>query len=80
MGWTSSSDTQAQVRMSFDSKEAVSYWAKYTTGSGDNKRTHSVSGAMNIHFDDLLVPASPPLPPLIPDGHLHAFNHGKLRS
>lgn len=64
----------------FDSKEAVSYWAKYTTGSGDNKRTHSVSGAMNIHFDDLLVPASPHVTPLIRDGILHEFNPDKLRS
>ncbi|MEO0782321.1 MAG: hypothetical protein AAFZ46_11220, partial [Pseudomonadota bacterium] len=61
----------------FDSKEAVFYWAKYTTGSGDNKRTHSVSGAMNIHFDDLLVPASPHVTPLIRDGILHEFNPDK---
>ena len=28
MGWTSSSDTQAQVRMSFDSKEAALDYAQ----------------------------------------------------
>ena len=64
----------------FDTKEAVSYWAKYTTGSGDNKRTHNVSGAMNITFDDLLVPASTHVTPLIRDGILHEFQPTKLRS
>ena len=28
MGWTSSSDTQAQVRISFDTKEAALHYAK----------------------------------------------------
>ena len=28
MGWTSSSDTQAQVRLQFDSKEAAPYYAR----------------------------------------------------
>ncbi|MEM6589015.1 MAG: TFIIB-type zinc ribbon-containing protein [Pseudomonadota bacterium] len=64
----------------FDSQEAVQYWAKYTTGSGDNKRTHSVSGDMTIDFDDLLVPASPHVTPLIRDGILHEFQPDKLRS
>lgn len=64
----------------FDSREAVSYWAKYTTGSGDNKRTHAVSGAMTINFDDLLVPASAHVTPLIRDGILHEFEPSRLRS
>lgn len=63
----------------FDSKEAIQYWAKYRTGSGDNKRTHSTSGAMNIDFDDLLVPASPHVTPLIRDGILHDFYPDRLR-
>jgi hypothetical protein len=64
----------------FDSNEAVFYWAKYTTGSGDNKRTHSISGAMTIDFDDLLVPASPHVTPLIRDGILHDFLPERLRT
>ncbi|MFK7937830.1 MAG: hypothetical protein AB8B82_00505 [Roseovarius sp.] len=63
----------------FDSDEAVNYWAKYTTGSGDNKRTHSISGKMSIEFDDLLVPASQHVTPLIRDGILHEFQPGRLR-
>ncbi len=64
----------------FDSKEAVSYWAKVTTGSGDNKRTENVSSSMQMEFDDLLVPASPHVTPLIRDGILHEFLPSRLRS
>ncbi|QUJ77593.1 hypothetical protein KDD17_06405 [Sulfitobacter albidus] len=64
----------------FDSDEAVSYWAKYTTGSGDNRRTHRTSGQMGIRFDDLLMPASPHVTPLIRDGILHDFRPSDLRS
>ncbi len=63
----------------FDSKEALHYWAKYTTGSGDNRRTHSIGGAMTIDFDDLLVPASTHVTPLIRDGILHEFYPDRLR-
>jgi ribosomal protein S27E len=63
----------------FDSREAIEYWASYKTGSGKNKRTHSVSGNMTIHFDDLLVPASQHVTPLIRDGILHDFQPGYLR-
>ena len=63
----------------FDSTEAVEYWAKYTTGSGDNRRTRSLSGHMRIHFDDVLMPASPHVTPLIRDGILHEFNPSDLR-
>lgn len=63
----------------FDSAEAVQYWAKYTTGSGKNRRTRSVSGRMKIAFDDLLVPASEHVSPLIRDGILHAFDPRRLR-
>jgi len=63
----------------FDSHEAVQYWAQYTTGSGDNRRTHRTSGRMKIAFDDLLVPGSPHVTPLIRDGILHEFDPRKLR-
>jgi len=58
----------------FDSREAVDYWAKVTTGSGDNRRTRSVRGKLSIAFDDLLVPASHHVTPLIRDGILHRFD------
>ncbi len=63
----------------FDSQEAVQYWAKYTTGSGDNRRTHSTTGRMNITFDDMLMPASPHVTPLIRDGILHEFDPYDLK-
>jgi len=58
----------------FDSREAVQYWARITTGSGKNRRTRSIKGSMSIQFDDLLVPASPHVTPLIRDGILHRFD------
>lgn len=64
----------------FDSAEAVQYWAQYTTGSGKNRRTHKTSGRLQIAFDDLLVPASPHVTPLIRDGILHDFLPDRLRS
>ncbi|MFN3209574.1 MAG: hypothetical protein ACE369_11355 [Roseovarius sp.] len=63
----------------FDSKEALQYWAKYVTGSGKHRRTHSTSGSMTIEFDDLLVPASGHVTPLIRDGILHDFYPLRLR-
>ncbi len=63
----------------FDSDEAVKYWAKYNTGSGDDRETHSISGKMTIEFDDLLVPASEHVTPLIRDGILHDFDPAQLR-
>lgn len=63
----------------FDSCEAVQYWAKYTTGSGKNRRTRPTSGSLTINFDDLLVPASPHVTPLIRDGILHEFYPERLR-
>lgn len=62
----------------FDSREAVQYWAKVTTGSGDRRRTRRISGNMNIFFNDLLVPASAHVTPLIRDGILHYFNPNAL--
>ncbi len=63
----------------FDSTEAVDYWANYTDGSGKNKRTRRTSGRMEIAFDDLLMPASPHVTPLIRDGILHHFDPRRLR-
>lgn len=63
----------------FDSLEAIEYWAKYTTGSGKSRRTHSISGRFKTQFDDLLVPASPHVTPLIRDGILHEFNPERLK-
>ncbi|MEP1519543.1 hypothetical protein [Ascidiaceihabitans sp.] len=63
----------------FDSEEAVNYWAKQTTGSGDNRRTRKIKGAMHIRFNDLLMPASPHVTPLIRDGILHDFTPSDLR-
>lgn len=63
----------------FDSTEAVDYWASYTTGSGKNRRTRRTSGRMTVDFDDLLMPASPHVTPLIRDGILHHFDPRRLR-
>jgi hypothetical protein len=63
----------------FDSREAIRYWAKYRTGAGDNRQTHNTSGSMSITFDDLLMPASPHVTPLIRDGILHDFRPRDLR-
>lgn len=62
----------------FDTREAVAYWATYSTGSGKNRRTRSTSGTMSITFDDVLVPASPHVTPLIRDGILHEFDPTRL--
>ncbi|APX11620.1 hypothetical protein [Tateyamaria omphalii] len=64
----------------FDSEEAVSYWAKYTVRRNKRSVTRRTSGAFRIRFDDLLVPASPHVTPLIRDGILHDFDPRRLRS
>lgn len=63
----------------FDSQEAVAYWASYSTGSGKNRSTRRTRGKMKIGFDDLLMPASPHVTPLIRDGILHQFDPRRLR-
>ncbi len=63
----------------FDSEEALQYWAKYKVGSGDNQRTRSTSGDMRISFNDMLVPASFHVTPLIRDGIMHDFDPFSLR-
>ena len=64
----------------FDSDEAITYWARYNVRS--KKRTHvrNVQGAMRTRFDDLLVPASPHVTALIRDGILHDFRPADLRA
>ena len=63
----------------FDSKEAVDYTVTYRVKSGKNTYTRSKSGFMNTEFDDLLMPASPHVTPLIRDGILHDFDPYALR-
>ncbi|WP_299741739.1 hypothetical protein [uncultured Tateyamaria sp.] len=88
--WAAPSDLRAVVAKArvaglyipfwtFDSEEAVNYWAKYKIRR--NKRTvvRKTSGALRITFDDLLVPASPHITPLIRDGILHDFEPRRLR-
>mmetsp|Transcript_7490 Transcript_7490/g.12758 ORF Transcript_7490/g.12758 Transcript_7490/m.12758 type:complete len:348 (+) Transcript_7490:400-1443(+) len=63
----------------FDSQEAIDYWAKYKVRR--NKRTivRNTSGALSMQFDDMLVPASRHVTPLIRDGILHDFYPSRLR-
>ena len=63
----------------FDSTEAVNYWARVTKGSGKRRRSKRIKGRMTIGFDDLLVPASHHVTPLIRDGILHEFDPTRLR-
>ncbi|MGJ8603338.1 MAG: hypothetical protein ACSHXH_04355 [Marivita sp.] len=63
----------------FDSKEAIEYWATYQVGSGKNRRRRGRKGRINIDFNDMLVPASPHVTPLIRDGILHDFKPSYLR-
>lgn len=62
----------------FDSEEAVRYWAKYSVRRNKRTVTKRVSGDMRISFDDLLAPASPHVTPLIRDGILHEFDPDNL--
>ena len=63
----------------FDSQEAVQYWATYRTRRGKKTVTRSTSGSLTMIFDDLLAPASPHITPLIRDGVLHEFDPRRLR-
>lgn len=63
----------------FDSEEAVAYWATYKVRRGKRTETRSTSGSLRMTFDDLLVPASPHVTPLIRDGILHEFDPRRLR-
>ena len=63
----------------FDSNEAVEYWATYTVRRGKRSSRRRTSGQMQVSFNDLLVPASPHVTPLIRDGILHEFDPRRLR-
>jgi len=63
----------------FDSEEAVEHWGQYNVGSSSNRRTKTTKGKMRISFDDLLMPASPDVPPFIRNGILHDFESSALR-
>ncbi|MEM7268745.1 MAG: hypothetical protein AAF401_05785 [Pseudomonadota bacterium] len=63
----------------FDSHEAISYWATYKKKSGKRTVTRSTSGRMETRFNDMLVPASPHVTPLIRDGILHEFDPRRLK-
>ena len=64
----------------FDSDEAITYWARYNVRSGKKTRVRTVRGSMRTRFDDLLVPASPHVTALIRDGILHDFRPKDLRA
>ncbi|MGX9355700.1 hypothetical protein ACS3SW_11265 [Roseobacteraceae bacterium S113] len=63
----------------FDSTEFVKYTVRYRVKSGKRTVTRTRRGEMTTHFDDLLVPASPHVTPLIRDGILHDFAPDSLR-
>ncbi|MBW4708793.1 hypothetical protein KX928_13470 [Roseobacter sp. YSTF-M11] len=63
----------------FDSHEAVHYWATYKARRGKTTRIRSTRGALGISFDDMLMPASHHVTPLIRDGILHEFDPAQLR-
>ncbi len=63
----------------FDSKEAVDYTVTYKVQRGKRSTRRTKQGSMRTEFDDLLMPASPHVTPLIRDGILHDFQPSKLR-
>lgn len=63
----------------FDSEEIVDYLARYEEGGGEHSRMRALKGQTRIAFDDLLVPASHHVTPLIRDGILHEFDPRRLR-
>jgi ribosomal protein S27E len=88
--WAAPSDLGAVVSRSrvsgiyvpfwtFDSKEAVKYTVMYKVKQGKGTALRSDSGFMRAEFDDLLMPASSHVTPLIRDGILHEFDPSNLR-
>ena len=63
----------------FDSHEAVDYMVYYQVRQNKRTVTRTQSGSMETFFDDLLMPASPHVTPLIRDGILHDFDPDDLR-
>jgi len=62
----------------FDSDELVNYSLTYRYRSGKKTRRRTIKGSMRTAFDDLLIPASPHITPLIRDGILHEFRPSDL--
>lgn len=63
----------------FDSEEAIDYMVKYRVKRGKNWVRKTLNQFMNTSFDDMLVPASLHVSPLIRDGILHDFSPRDLR-
>ena len=63
----------------FDSNEAVDYFMIYRVKRGKKWSIRTKSDFMGLQFDDLLMPASPHVTPLIRDGILHDFRPSDLR-
>ncbi|MDJ0628898.1 MAG: hypothetical protein QNJ44_11610 [Rhodobacter sp.] len=64
----------------FDSHEAVRYWAKYRHDPwwSDDHVWKNITGTMKVEFDDMLMPASDHVTPIIRDGILHEFDPASL--
>lgn len=63
----------------FDSHEAVDYTVVYKVNRGKKTKIKTMAGSMTTTFDDLLMPGSHHVTPLIRDGILHDFDPENLR-
>ena len=63
----------------FDSDEVIRYWADYTVRRNKSTHVRSTAGNLSMRFDDMLIPASHHVTPLIRDGILHDFHPERLR-
>ena len=63
----------------FDSKEAIEYMVKYRVRRNKKWFSKTMEGDMRTSFDDMLMPASLHVSPLIRDGILHDFDPAELR-
>ncbi|MEO9573754.1 MAG: hypothetical protein ABJ263_13635 [Tateyamaria sp.] len=63
----------------FDSDELIQYWASYRVRRNKRTETRQTSGVLRMRVDDMLVPASHHVTPLIRDGILHDFYPERLR-
>ncbi|GLQ33998.1 hypothetical protein GCM10007939_02810 [Amylibacter marinus] len=63
----------------FDSTELVNYTITYRVYRGKKSKLRRTKGEMRTQFDDLLMPASEHITPLIRDGILHDFDPADLR-
>ncbi|MEO0379290.1 MAG: hypothetical protein AAF252_03420 [Pseudomonadota bacterium] len=63
----------------FDSDEVIRYWASYRVRRNKRTQVRRTSGGLTMRFDDMLIPASPHVTPLIRDGILHDFVPERLR-